>query len=51
MKSFFWLWLKKSGPMVAIDAAGLITFKQMGRPVSPKSPAKLAKIIEQVNVP
>lgn len=34
-----------------IDAAGLITLKQMGRPVSPKSPDKLARIIEQVKVP
>jgi isopentenyl diphosphate isomerase/L-lactate dehydrogenase-like FMN-dependent dehydrogenase len=34
-----------------LDAAGLITLKQMGRPVSPKSPAKLAKIIDQVGVP
>jgi isopentenyl diphosphate isomerase/L-lactate dehydrogenase-like FMN-dependent dehydrogenase len=34
-----------------IDAAGLITLKQMGRPVSPKSPAKLAEIIKKVNVP
>ena len=34
-----------------LDAAGLITLKQMGRPVSPKSPAKLAKIIDQIGVP
>ena len=34
-----------------IDAAGLITLKQMGTPVSPKSPRKLARIIEQVKVP
>ncbi len=34
-----------------IDAAGLITLKQMGRPVSPKSPKKLGKIIEAVKVP
>jgi isopentenyl diphosphate isomerase/L-lactate dehydrogenase-like FMN-dependent dehydrogenase len=31
-----------------IDAAGLITLKQMGRPVSPKSPRKLGEIIKQV---
>jgi isopentenyl diphosphate isomerase/L-lactate dehydrogenase-like FMN-dependent dehydrogenase len=30
-----------------IDAAGLLTLKLMGRPVSPKSPAKLARIIER----
>lgn len=34
-----------------IDAAGLITLKQMGRPVSPKSPRRLAKIISQVKAP
>lgn len=34
-----------------IDAAGLITLKQMGRPVSPKSPQRLGEIIEQVKVP
>lgn len=34
-----------------IDAAGLITLKQMGRPVSPKSPKKLGEIIEAVRVP
>jgi isopentenyl diphosphate isomerase/L-lactate dehydrogenase-like FMN-dependent dehydrogenase len=34
-----------------IDAAGLITLKQMGRPVSPKSPKKLAEIIEAVKLP
>ncbi len=34
-----------------IDAAGLITLKQMGRPVGPKSPAKMKRIIEQVPVP
>lgn len=32
-----------------VDAAGLITLKKMGRPVSPKSPAKLAEIIKKVN--
>jgi 4-hydroxymandelate oxidase len=32
-----------------IDAAGLITLKKMGRPVSPKSPAKLAEIIKKIN--
>ena len=32
-----------------IDAAGLITLKKMGRPVSPKSPAKLAEIIKRVD--
>lgn len=31
-----------------IDAAGLITLKLMGRPVSPKSPDKLADIIEMI---
>jgi isopentenyl diphosphate isomerase/L-lactate dehydrogenase-like FMN-dependent dehydrogenase len=31
-----------------IDAAGLITLKQMGRPVSPKSPKKLGEIISRV---
>lgn len=30
-----------------IDAAGLLTLKLMGRPVSPKAPAKLAQIIER----
>ncbi|MDK9708938.1 MAG: alpha-hydroxy-acid oxidizing protein [Desulforhopalus sp.] len=30
-----------------IDAAGLITLRRMGRPVSPKSPAKLAEIIKK----
>lgn len=34
-----------------IDAAGLITLKQMGRPVSPKSPKRLGEIINQVKVP
>lgn len=34
-----------------IDAAGLITLKQMGRPVSPKSPQRLAQIVRQVKVP
>jgi len=31
-----------------IDAAGLITLAKMGRPVSPKSPAKLKEIISRV---
>lgn len=45
--------LATGAPMIGmdIDAAGLITLKQMGRPVSPKSPAKLSEIIQQVNVP
>lgn len=30
-----------------IDAAGLVTLKLMGRPVSPKSPEKLAEIIKR----
>jgi NAD(P)H-dependent flavin oxidoreductase YrpB (nitropropane dioxygenase family) len=30
-----------------IDAAGLLTLKLMGRPVSPKPPAKLAQIIQR----
>lgn len=34
-----------------IDAAGLITLKQMGRPVGPKSPAIMKRIIAQVPVP
>lgn len=34
-----------------IDAAGLITLKQMGRPVSPKSPKKLRQMIDQIQVP
>jgi 4-hydroxymandelate oxidase len=34
-----------------IDAAGLVTLKQMGRPVSPKSPAKMKAIIETVPIP
>ena len=33
-----------------IDAAGLITLRQMGRPVSPKSSAKLAEIIKTVGM-
>ncbi|BCS90119.1 alpha-hydroxy-acid oxidizing protein [Pseudodesulfovibrio sediminis] len=32
-----------------VDAAGLITLRKMGRPVSPKAPAELAKIIEKVH--
>jgi len=31
-----------------IDAAGLVTLAKMGRPVSPKTPEKLAEIIEKV---
>lgn len=34
-----------------IDAAGLVTLKKMGRPVSPKSPEKLGEIIRQVDAP
>jgi len=34
-----------------IDAAGLVTLRQMGNPVSPKSPAKMKAIIESVPVP
>ena len=29
-----------------IDAAGLVTLREMGRPVSPKNPSQLRKIIE-----
>lgn len=32
-----------------VDAAGLITLRQMGRPVSPKPPAELKKIIGKVH--
>lgn len=32
-----------------VDAAGLITLRQMGRPVAPKSPAELEKIIKKVH--
>ncbi|ADU63496.1 MAG: alpha-hydroxy-acid oxidizing protein [Pseudodesulfovibrio sp.] len=32
-----------------VDAAGLVTLRQMGRPVSPKTPAELEKIIEEVH--
>lgn len=32
-----------------VDAAGLITLRQMGRPVAPKPPAELKKIIEKVH--
>lgn len=32
-----------------VDAAGLITLRQMGRPVSPKSPDELVKIVEKVH--
>lgn len=31
-----------------IDAAGLVTLRKMGRPVSPKDPAKLAEIVKKV---
>lgn len=34
-----------------IDAAGLITLKKMGRPVSPKPASKLAEIIKRCPVP
>ena len=34
-----------------IDAAGLVTLRQMGRPVSPKSPAKMKTIIGRVPTP
>ena len=34
-----------------IDAAGLVTLRQMGRPVSPKSPLQMKAIIERVPVP
>ncbi len=40
----------QSGATIAgmdIDAAGLVTLKKMGRPVSPKSPAKLREIIKR----
>lgn len=32
-----------------VDAAGLITLRQMGRPVEPKTPAELEKLIKQVH--
>ena len=32
-----------------VDAAGLITLRQMGRPVSPKAPAELKEIIDAVH--
>jgi len=32
-----------------IDAAGLVTLRKMGRPVTPKSPEKLKKIIESTS--
>jgi isopentenyl diphosphate isomerase/L-lactate dehydrogenase-like FMN-dependent dehydrogenase len=32
-----------------VDAAGLITLRQMGRPVSPKTPEELGQIIEKVH--
>jgi 4-hydroxymandelate oxidase len=34
-----------------IDAAGLVTLQQMGRPVSPKSPSRMRTIIERIPVP
>lgn len=34
-----------------VDAAGLVTLRQMGRPVSPKSPQQMKAIIESVPVP
>jgi isopentenyl diphosphate isomerase/L-lactate dehydrogenase-like FMN-dependent dehydrogenase len=34
---------------VDVDAAGLITLRQMGRPVSPKTPADLEKIIAKIH--
>ncbi|MGD9332982.1 MAG: alpha-hydroxy-acid oxidizing protein, partial [Desulfobacterales bacterium] len=34
-----------------IDAAGLVTLKQMGRPVGPQSPAKLKAMIARVPTP
>ena len=34
-----------------IDAAGLVTLKQMGRPVSPKSPERMKAIIARVPTP
>ena len=33
-----------------IDAAGLVTLKKMGRPVTPKTPAKLRQIIESTSM-
>lgn len=35
---------------IDIDAAGLITLKKMGRPVSPKGVAKLGEIIKKANM-
>ncbi len=32
-----------------VDAAGLITLRQMGRPVTPKPPAELAKLIQNIH--
>ncbi|QGY40217.1 alpha-hydroxy-acid oxidizing protein [Pseudodesulfovibrio cashew] len=32
-----------------VDAAGLVTLRQMGRPVSPKTPAELEKIVSKVH--
>jgi len=34
-----------------IDAAGLVTLRQMGRPVSPRTPAAMKAIIEKIPVP
>lgn len=43
---------KTGAPAVGmdIDAAGLITLKQMGRPVSPKTPEKLSQIIKSTSM-
>lgn len=44
---------KKTGTNIIgmdIDAAGLITLRQMGRPVSPKSVAKLTEIVKKVGM-
>ena len=34
-----------------IDAAGLVTLRQMGRPVSPRTPAEMKAIIEKIPAP
>lgn len=36
---------------IDVDAAGLVTLRQMGRPVSPKTPDQMKAIIERVPVP
>lgn len=43
--------LDAGAPVVGmdIDAAGLITLKKMGRPVSPKTPQRLAEIIARID--